>query len=112
MLRQVRFESFLLMVRRLRSFIAVAVMAPVLATACGGSQASAPTTPTTVPGIGGQTTGLTVQGDPESSSGATWTYVGSIGGATVDLQGIMLKPRGTGPFPAVIISHGAGGNAG
>jgi dienelactone hydrolase len=28
-----------------------------------------------------------------------------------DLQGILLKPVGTGPFPAVIISHGAGGNA-
>ncbi len=29
----------------------------------------------------------------------------------VDLQGILLKPRGRGPFPAVVLSHGAGGNA-
>jgi dienelactone hydrolase len=29
----------------------------------------------------------------------------------VDLQGILLKPAGAGPFPAVVISHGAGGNA-
>jgi dienelactone hydrolase len=28
-----------------------------------------------------------------------------------DLQGILLRPPGAGPFPAVIISHGAGNNA-
>ena len=52
-----------------------------------------------------------LQGDPESAQGATWTYTGTIGGVTFDLQGILLKPAGPGPFGAVIISHGAGGNA-
>ena len=30
---------------------------------------------------------------------------------TFDLQGILLKPAGSGPFGAVVLSHGAGGNA-
>lgn len=66
---------------------------------------------------------LTVTGDPDSAAGATWTLVGTLEGTRVDLQGILLKPRrrgflgifrlpfGRGPFPAVVLSHGAGGNA-
>jgi dienelactone hydrolase len=54
---------------------------------------------------------LSIAGDPESASGATWTLVGTLDGTTVDLQGLLLKPRGRGPFPAVVLSHGAGGNA-
>lgn len=54
---------------------------------------------------------LSIVGDPESASGATWTLVGTMDGTTVDLHGILLKPRGRGPFPAVVLSHGAGGNA-
>jgi dienelactone hydrolase len=52
-----------------------------------------------------------LQGDPESAQGATWTYHASLDGVTFDLQGILLKPVGNGPFGAVVISHGAGGNA-
>jgi dienelactone hydrolase len=51
-----------------------------------------------------------VEGDPESAQGATWTYRGTLDGVTFDLQGILLKPAGSGPFGAVIVSHGAGGN--
>ena len=54
---------------------------------------------------------LWIAGDAESASGATWTLAGTLDGTTVDLQGILLKPRGRGPFPAVVLSHGAGGNA-
>jgi dienelactone hydrolase len=54
---------------------------------------------------------LEVTGDPVSASGATWTLVGTLDGTPVDLQGILLMPRGAGPFPAVVLSHGAGGNA-
>ena len=54
---------------------------------------------------------LSIAGNPESASGATWTLTGTLDGTTVDLQGILLKPRGRGPFPAVVLSHGAGGNA-
>jgi dienelactone hydrolase len=54
---------------------------------------------------------LSIAGDPESASGATWALVGSLDGTRVDLQGVLLKPRGRGPFPAVVLSHGAGGDA-
>lgn len=54
---------------------------------------------------------LTIVGEPESESGATWTLRGTLEGSTVDLAGVLLKPRGRGPFPAVVLSHGAGGNA-
>ena len=52
-----------------------------------------------------------VTGNPESVDGATWTMSGTLEGTRVELQGILLKPRGRGPFPAVVLSHGAGGNA-
>jgi dienelactone hydrolase len=54
---------------------------------------------------------LTIAGDPESAAGATWTLVGTVDGTNVDLHGILLKPRGRGPFPAVVLSHAAGGTA-
>jgi dienelactone hydrolase len=72
--------------------------------ACGSP--STPTSPTAPTGAA-----LAVQGDPESAQGATWTYRGTTGGTSYDLQGILFKPRGAGPFPAVILSHGAGGSA-
>jgi len=64
-----------------------------------------------VPGNAPGDPALSIAGDPESESGATWTLVGTLDGTTVDLQGILLKPRGRGPFPAVVLSHGAGSNA-
>ena len=66
---------------------------------------------TSVPASARGDPALSIAGDPESVSGATWTLVGTLDGATVDLQGILLKPGGRGPFPAVVLSHGAGGNA-
>ena len=83
--------------------LAVVLSAPV---ACGGSP-SAPT-----PAATATLAGFVVAGDPVSGGGATWTYRGTRAGVTYDLQGVLLKPAGPGPFPAVIISHGAGGNAG
>ncbi len=66
---------------------------------------------TSVPASAPGDPALSIAGDPESASGATWTLVGTLEGKAVDLQGILLKPRGRGPFPAVVLSHGAGGNA-
>lgn len=54
---------------------------------------------------------LTIAGDPESAAGATWRLTGTLDGLSVDLEGILLKPSGPGPFPAVVLSHGAGGTA-
>jgi dienelactone hydrolase len=67
--------------------------------------------PVSVPAIAHGDPELWMAGDPESTSGATWTMTGTLEGTPVDLQGILLKPRGRGPFPAVVLSHGAGGNA-
>jgi dienelactone hydrolase len=85
------------------------LVAAVLA-ACGGSEPSSPTAPTP-PAPPAPSTSFVLQGDPESAQGATWTYRGSLQGVTFDLQGILFKPTGTGPFGAVVLSHGAGGNA-
>ena len=60
---------------------------------------------------GNPITGFQLAGDPESPSGATWTYKATVNGVAYDMRGILLKPRGTGPFPAVILSHGGHQNA-
>jgi len=92
--------------RRLRPLIRAALIASLLCAlaACHGSvvtvPARAPGDPT-----------VTIAGNPESTSGATWTMTGTLDGTAVDLHGVLLKPRGRGPFPAVVLSHGAGGNA-
>ena len=76
----------------------------LIAAACGGGgDPATPAEPTAV-------VGFQLSGDPEQSNGATWTYRATANGVAYDLQGILYKPRGAGPFPAVIISHGAGGN--
>jgi dienelactone hydrolase len=86
----------------------VALLAMLTAGGCGGGGgSSSPTAPSpVVPTTGG----LSIQGDPETPRGATWTYRETLGGVSFDLRGILLKPAGYGPFPAVIISHGVGGN--
>jgi dipeptidyl aminopeptidase/acylaminoacyl peptidase len=56
-------------------------------------------------------TGFQLTGDPASPNGATWTYRDTVDGVVYDLQGFIRKPAGNGPFPAVILSHGAGGSA-
>lgn len=91
--------------------------AVVLALAAGGCGGGSPTSTPSSPGNPQSpvsTSGpaaLAVQGDPAAAQGATWTYRGALGGVTFDLQGILLKPAGAGPFPAVVVSHGAGGSA-
>jgi dienelactone hydrolase len=84
--------------------------------ACGGSPSTPSPTPTptptpTPPTPQPATIEVTISGDPETAVGATWTCRGTVDGMTVDLEGILLKPAGAGPFPAVVISHGGGGSA-
>lgn len=86
--------------------VSLALLIAVLA-GCGGSDRASPMAPSSpTPGAA-----FVLQGDPESAQGATWTYRGSLEGVTFDLQGILLKPTGAGPFGAAVLSHGAGGNA-
>jgi len=90
-----------------RSMRLVVLTLLVFAAACGGKESSTPTGPSPAP----SSPNFTLQGDPASTQGATWTYVGALESVAFDLQGILLKPQGGGPFPAVILSHGAGGSA-
>lgn len=56
--------------------------------------------------------GFTRTGDPKAQGGATWTFQGTRDDVAYDLQGILFHPRtGNGPFGAVVVSHGKGGNA-
>ncbi len=58
-----------------------------------------------------QESGLEFRGDPESANSCTWNYFGEENGVAYRLSGAMMKPKGNGPFPAVILSHGKGGSA-
>jgi dienelactone hydrolase len=82
------------------------VLALATTLSCGDNSAPGSPTPPPVDPLAG----FVVVGNPESATGATWTYQAQAGGVSYDLQGILLKPQGSGPFPAVIISHGGGEN--
>jgi dienelactone hydrolase len=89
-------------------FRSALVLASLVATGCGGN--STPVSPTGPSQSPPPLTGFTLEGQAEATSGATWTYRAAANGVSYDLQGILFKPAGAGPFPAVIISHGVGGN--
>jgi dienelactone hydrolase len=61
--------------------------------------------------LSAQLPGLTINGNPQSANGASWTYQDSVNGTWYDLQGILFFPNAPPPYPAVIINHGTGGNA-
>jgi dienelactone hydrolase len=73
--------------------------------ACGSGGAGGSTAPTS------SDTGFVVMGTPESAGGASWTYKGTVDGVVYDLTGVLYKPQGPGPFPAVLLSHGHDGTA-
>lgn len=80
----------------------VALCCAAVMVACGGAKSS------TGPG---DTTSFAIQGNPESPNGASWTYRATVDGTQYDLTGVLYKPVGAGPFPAVILSHGSDGSA-
>lgn len=86
--------------------LARCVAALLLLAACASATSRQPAQPAQ-PAV----TGFEVTGDPESPKGATWVFNGTVDGVEYDLSGILLKPPGAGPFPAVLISHGAQGSA-
>lgn len=73
----------------------------------------APTAPTAPPAPGDSTkpAGAGTTAAPAAKglqlNGDRWTYRDG----NFAMSGILLKPEGKGPFPAVLISHGLGGNA-
>jgi dienelactone hydrolase len=59
--------------------------------------------------------GFSVTGDPVAPNGAAWTFVATVDGVAYDLRGKLYKPSqppagGHQNYPAVVISHGFGGN--
>src|SRR5262249_48720251 len=94
------------MARVLRTVLLLSLLGGLSACHHGVSPTSPSARPSSPPG-----TKLTIAGDPESAAGATWTLIGTLDGRSVDLEGILLKPRGRGPFPGVVLSHPAGGSA-
>lgn len=71
--------------------------------ACGGAASST--------SVGADTSSFVITGNPGSAAGATWTFRATVAGTKYDLAGVLYKPTGTGPFPAVILSHGSEGSA-
>jgi len=60
--------------------------------------------------------GLTINGDPKSAEGATWTFQGQDSDGThYNLAGALLIPQGSATsqqgFPAVVLNHATGGSA-
>ena len=54
---------------------------------------------------------LAITGDPAAASGARWAYHSTDDGIEYNLTGVLFAPAGAGPFPGVVVSHGAGGSA-
>lgn len=55
---------------------------------------------------------LIISGDPEDAqNGAIWNYTDTSNGEVYELSGMMMKPKGEGPFPAVMLNHGMGASA-
>jgi hypothetical protein len=92
--------SFAVVARRCRSTVArwsirvATLVAVAQLTACGAEHATAAGTGNAID------TGFVITGNPESASGATWTFHGTVNGETYDPTGTLLKPHGAGPFPA------------
>jgi hypothetical protein len=81
-----------------RRALPVAVVVAIV-TGCGDSTAPAP------PFVASDSLGtLTVTGDPAGVGGASWTFKGTTSGVAYDLTGVLYKPPGSGPFPAVVLS--------
>jgi dienelactone hydrolase len=83
----------------------------LVALACGGGGTTSSGTNGTNPGGPTFDTSFVVSGNPENASGAAWTFTGTVDGVAYDLTGVLYKPHGSGPFPAVVLSHGHDGTA-
>jgi dienelactone hydrolase len=80
-------------------------------TGCGGGQGDGSAVPTAGPAAATLCDAFVVTGDPATPGGARWSYQSTAGGTDFALTGALFAPTGSGPFAAVVVSHGHGGNA-
>ena len=79
--------------------------------ACGKGTPATPASPSPPPSAAGvDCAAFVTTGDPAAAGGARWTYASGDGGERYALEGVLFVPAGAGPFPAVVVSHGAGGS--
>lgn len=91
--------------------LAVTAAAALASCGEGASTPSAPSAGDPAPASAGAACGaFAVEGDPRASAGARWTYRSMDAGVTFVLEGLLFAPAGTGPYPAVVLSHGGGGS--
>ena len=60
-----------------------------------------PRTPASV-----QCSAFVLDGDPRAPTGTGWTYTSVDDGVPYVMEGVLFVPPGSGPFPAVLVSHG------
>lgn len=90
--------------------ILISLVAALLATVASSVVARAGTTiTTTVTAASVNCAAFTVSGNPQSTTGATWTYTSTDAGVRYALEGVLFAPAGSGAFPGVVVSHGKGG---
>jgi dienelactone hydrolase/glutamine amidotransferase-like uncharacterized protein len=77
-------------------------------TACRSSTVSHKGSPLPQPRSRADLGKFKLEGDPASPNGATWMYESHDDDIDYKLSGVLFKPQGKGPFPAVLISHGQG----
>src|SRR4051812_45020411 len=80
----------------------IVTLCALVLSACGGARTTTSLSDTTT---------FAIQGNPEAAGGATWHFRDVVDGTQYDLTGVLLKPPGPGPFPAVLLSHGSDGSA-
>lgn len=92
----------------------MAAAAIALALGCGGGSPTGPAAPAPSPSppssAATNCAAFAMTGDPAATGGARWTYASVDGGERYELEGVLFLPGGGGPFPAAVVSHGAGGS--
>lgn len=85
-------------------FVILGIVVALVAPARAGWAAAPPAAPVA------DCAAFAVTGNPRTSTGATWTYRSTDLGVRYVLEGVLFVPAtGSGPFPAVVVSHGKGG---
>ena len=92
---------------RFTSFLVVAFLPACIAIACAPPRVESNDTPASREANPDTVGAFTITGDPEAEAGAAWAFRGTVGGVRYDLTGVLMKPRGSGPFPAVVPSMSA-----